>query len=235
MALKSSPLPKKLCIGVLMEEIQAADIMSIDIFTSLCKTPSDIAAYLSTLGPALNEHSATAAKYQDQMLDIEWFFIASTLDPAPFYMSFRWVPNVTYQDCPRDLDIVIQGGNWPNCRPAEADRFMKEAFPKTRYWLTTCIGSLWLASSGALNGRKATTNRVFLPLAKSLHPDVKWVDRRWVVQGKPYEGGDDTNGEVWTAAGAVAGLDMVAAFCLEKFNPEFVRDVAFESLDYGRT
>lgn len=222
-------LPKKLRIGVMMEEIQAADIMGADVFASLGRLPDDMAAYVSTtLDPAMAEK---AAKYQDDAVEIEWFYIATTLDPVRFYGSFKWVPNTTYANCPRDLDIVIQGGNLPTCRPAEADRFMKEAFPKTRFWLTTCTGAIWLASSGVLDGKQATTNRAWAAAAKLLHPKVEWVEQRWVVQEKPYEGGGG-NSEVWTAAGAVAGFDMIAAFCLEKFNPDFVRDVALASLDY---
>lgn len=61
--------------------------------------------------------------------------------------------------------------------------------------MTTCIGSLWLASSGVSDGKSATTNRGALPLAKKLYPKVEWMDQRWVVDGK-----------YWTAGGAGAGM-----------------------------
>ncbi|TPX15353.1 uncharacterized protein E0L32_004630 [Thyridium curvatum] len=228
----SSPaLPKKLRIAVLMEAVQATDIMGIDILNGLRNPPPEMADGLAALGPAMAEVGATLAKYQDDMIDIEWFYVASSLEPAHFFLSFKWLPNCTYETCPRDLDIVILGGNMPTWRPAEADRFIKEAFPKTRFWLTTCTGSVWLASAGVLDGKQATTNRAFRPVAKLLHPNVEWVDQRWVVQEKLWEGEGGT-GEVWLAAGAIAGFDMIAQFCLQKFNPDHLRDLSFMGLDY---
>lgn len=71
---------------------------------------------------------------------------------------------------------------------------MREAVPRTKTVLTTCIGGLWLASTGLLDGKKATTNRGALEQAKKLYPNVEWLDQRWVVDGK-----------FWTAGGAYAG------------------------------
>jgi hypothetical protein len=43
-------------------------------------------------------------------------------------------------------------------------------------------------------------NRMFLQLAGKLHPNVEWVDKRWVVD--EIDGG---KGEIWTSGGAACG------------------------------
>ncbi|KAM0325960.1 hypothetical protein ACHAQA_007265 [Verticillium albo-atrum] len=222
------PVPRKsVRVGVMMENIQLADIIGIDILFNLSAPTPEMEKEMVASGIP----PEFITKYADHMIDTEFFYMATTLDPAPTTPTLRWLPNVTYDDCPRDLDIVITGGPFPSHRPAAADRFMKEAFPKTRVWLTTCTGSMWLASSGALNGKKATTNRIFLPGAKKLYPEVEWVEQRWVVQDKVYEG--EGKGEVWTAGGAGAGVDMVADYCLKNFDPEFVTNVSLTSIDFA--
>jgi transcriptional regulator GlxA family with amidase domain len=59
---------------------------------------------------------------------------------------------------------------------------------------------LWLAKSGVLNGKKATTNRVMLDIAKKMFPKVEWLDQRWVVEEGKFEGA-----QLWTAGGAGCG------------------------------
>lgn len=83
-------------------------------------------------------------------------------------------------------------------RPPAADKFLKEMWSKTKIVLTTCVGSLWLASSGVLNGKTCTTNRFALGLARQLYPDVEWLDQRWVIDGN-----------LWTSGGAGAGKSML--------------------------
>lgn len=183
----------KLRIGVMAERVQLSDIMGIDIFGNLSTH------VVSDMAPFVPESAA----FLPQALDITWYYMSSTTEPFEATPTVRIVPNITYDECPRDLDIVIIGGPLPNHRPAAADRFMKEAWDKTPVWLTTCTGAAWLASSGVLDGKKATTNRLFIPAAKQLYPGVEWVDQRWISDEKPFAG--EGKGEVWTAGGAGAG------------------------------
>jgi transcriptional regulator GlxA family with amidase domain len=186
--------PKALRVGVLLEEVQLSDIMGIDLLGNLSQ------AYLAKLQEFDPKWAAT---FERHAVPMEFFYIATTLKPATMTSDLRFVPNVTYDDCPRDLDIVLVGGPLYSHRPEQADRFMKEAWTKTRVWLTTCVGSMWLASSGVLGGLKCTTNREALEAAKRMHPEVEWLDQRWVVEKKPFDG--EGKGELWTAGGAGAG------------------------------
>ncbi|KAH7305847.1 class I glutamine amidotransferase-like protein [Stachybotrys elegans] len=222
--------PKKLRIGVMLEEVQLVDIAGIDIFGNL----SD--SYVSGVISVDQKY----AKFGPHAVSIEFFYIATTLEtsfmtpPQPGSDSlggFKFVPTVTYDDCPRDLDILLIGGPVPSHRPPQADKFMKEAWSKTPVWLTTCIGSIWLASTGLLEGKTCTTNKEFLDMAKQMYPGTNWLRQRWVVEEKEYEGTDGRKGELWTAGGAGAGIDMIAHYCLKRFGHEFVNTMSLEMLE----
>ncbi|KAG7115327.1 hypothetical protein HYQ45_016355 [Verticillium longisporum] len=210
---------KSLRIGVMMEAVQLADITGIDILGNLSRSHYEG-------GLAID---AEFAKFEQDAVDMTFYYIGSTLEQTGTSPSFMYLPNVTYDTCPRDLDIIIIGGPLPSHRSAPADRFMKEAWLTTRVWLTTCIGSMWLASTGLLDGKKATTNRSLLGAAKQAHPGVDWLDQKWVITDKPYAG-PNGKGELWTAGGAAVGTEMIAKYCLQNFNPEYVQYVALHSL-----
>lgn len=120
--------------------------------------------------------------------------------------NIRIAPTHTYDTAPRDLDVLLIGGPAPDWRPEGATRYMRETVGagRVKYVLTTCTGGLWLADSGTVDGREMTANREVLPLAKVQAPAVKWKDQRWVVDGN-----------LWTAGGSQAGLDMVGKFLTE--------------------
>ncbi|KAK2051045.1 hypothetical protein LY76DRAFT_621381 [Colletotrichum caudatum] len=187
-------------------EVQLADIVGIDIFGNI----SD--PYVSGVISVDPKY----AKFGPHAVSIEFFYMATTLETS--FMTppqagsdslggFKFVPTVTYDDCPRDLDIVLIGGPLPSHRPPQADKFMKEAWGKTPVWLTTCIGSVWLASTGLLEGKTCTTNKEFLDMANQI------------------------KGELWIAGGAGAGIDMIAYYCLKRFGHEFVNTISLEMLE----
>jgi transcriptional regulator GlxA family with amidase domain len=131
--------------------------------------------------------------------DIEFLYISSSLEPARTSPTVRIIPTHTYETAPRDLDILLIGGPLPSHRPAGSLEFFREAFDKTKVIFTVCTGSLWLASAGVLKGRKATTNRLFLPFARATHPDVEWLDQRWTVDE------DGPGAKLWIAGAAGHG------------------------------
>jgi len=100
-----------------------------------------------------------------------------------------------------------------------------------------------------LDRKRATTNRGFLAAARELHPQVEWLDQRWVT---------DTSGpcHLWTTGGAgageflrpakflwsgvgieadlIAGIDMLATYVMQNFDEGIVR-AAWEALDVDPT
>ncbi|KAK4161106.1 class I glutamine amidotransferase-like protein [Cladorrhinum sp. PSN259] len=234
---------KSLRIGVMLEQVQLSDIVAIDIFGNLSQ------AYLSqikSLDPSGDSQNSKFAVFDSLALDIQFFYISSTLEPTVTtpptfldaklgakggYGGFKYLPNTTYDTCPRDLDILLIGGPLPTHRPPQADKFMKEAWTKTRVWMTTCVGSMWAASAGLLEGKKVTTNKGFLDVAEKMYPGTEWKYQRWVVDEKEYEGGG--KGELWTGGGAGTGIDMVGQYCLDNFGWEFVNTMALDGLDFN--
>ena len=196
-------------IGVMMETIQFSDIAGLDILGNLSKD------YLN------DTMEFTPEEFHEHAMDMVIHYISTDLKPAHMTPSMRILPSITYDDCPRDLDVLLIGGPLPSHRPAAADKFLKEAVDKTGAILTTCIGSLWLASAGVLDGKRATTNRGALELARVLYPNVEWVDERWVKDGK-----------IWTSGGAGAGIDMVGEFARGKWNKGFV-NYQLSALDFN--
>jgi transcriptional regulator GlxA family with amidase domain len=66
---------------------------------------------------------------------------------------------------------------------------------------TVCTGSLLLARTGLLDGRRATTNKRVFQLVKTNAPKVNWIAQaRWVEDGKYF-----------TSSGVSAGMDMALA------------------------
>ena len=67
--------------------------------------------------------------------------------------------------------------------------------------MTVCTGSILLATTGVLDGYKATTNKIDFTATVPLGPKVDWVKKaRWVEDGK-----------FFTSSGVSAGMDMTLA------------------------
>ena len=195
-------------IGVMMENVQLSDITGIDCFGNL--TPE----YVKILSDEFGIDVLSSAQ------EMVFHYISSTMSPAFMTPSISINPTATYDNAPRDLDVLLIGGPPLDHRPAAATRYMTEAVPRTKTVMTTCVGSLWLASTGLLDGKKCTTNRELLEVAKKLYPKVEWFDKRWVVDGK-----------FWTSGGAGAGIDMISTYTMENFDKKLV-DISLRLMDF---
>ena len=184
---------KPLQIAILAEEVQMTDVAGMDVLGN-CSTEYVRACQSMPNTPDLAD---------SRELNIHW--VSSSLKPARMTADLLFNPTITYDDCPRDMDIVLIGGPMPTHRPEASLKFMREMFPKTKVVMTTCIGSWWLADAGVLDGLKCTTNREMLEAVKKARPQVEWLDQRWVVEQKP--GG----GELWTSGGAQAGMTLICS------------------------
>jgi len=198
-------------IGVMLESVQLSDVTCVDLLAWMSRECIEAA---SDFAPPDVRPLAT---------DMTFHYISSDLEPTTLTPSIKVIPTCTYDTAPRDLDILLIGGPLLNHRPPAADKFMKEAAKETKVIMTTCVGSVWLASSGVLNGKKATTTRGVLDMVKQMHPEVDWQDERWTIDGK-----------FWTSGGAGAGFDMMATYIKEHFAKPIV-DLALASLDVDPT
>jgi transcriptional regulator GlxA family with amidase domain len=156
----------------------------------------------------------------------------SAQDERGSYFNQSIVPTHTFEEAPKDLEVLIIPGGLgnrsdENMKPVVeflislglSSSSQKDQRGDIKWILTVCTGSEILARTGALDGRRATTNkRAFNQVhnhcncryinayeclqVKEKHPQVKWVTKaRWVV--------DD---EFWTSSGISAGIDLTFAW-----------------------
>lgn len=193
---------RKIDIGFLLIPYQALDAIGpMDIIQNIS------AEMITLMG------SAEKAKTLDAPT-VAFHHIAPNMEPVLTTGNLRVSPTTTYKDCP-DLDYLLIGGPNPefvNTMPQETKDFMIEQSKKAKAILTTCTGGLVLAATGLLDGLPATTNHVCQHgLGEAYGPKVKWDWKsHWVIAQGPHKA------KFWTAAGAGAGMDMMAQFIREE-------------------
>jgi transcriptional regulator GlxA family with amidase domain len=154
-------------------------------------------------------------------IDIEFHHINETMDPVSLTAGYKIVPSTTCDNCP-PLDFLLIGGPDPFTfklceRFAE---FLRAHVAAGKGLFTNCTGALVISPSGVLDGKTATTNHMALPIAREMSPKVNWVEKQWVEDGN-----------IWTAGGACAGMDMMAHWVIENYGME-VAKWAFGPLDF---
>ncbi|OAL49438.1 class I glutamine amidotransferase-like protein [Pyrenochaeta sp. DS3sAY3a] len=194
-------------VGVLYEDTQMTDLAGLDLLGNLTPKTIDLVA---TMLPSFLPLKARA-------IPMTFLYISSSLDLATTTPEMRVQPTHTYATAPRDLDILLLGGPDPMAVHPDSLTFLKEASRQTKVILTTCTGGMWLARAGVLDGKRATTNRVMLDLARQVAPGVEWVDQRWVVDEGHFEGA-----QLWTAGGAGCGIDMFIEYTHQTFDKQLV-------------
>jgi transcriptional regulator GlxA family with amidase domain len=113
------------------------------------------------------------------------------------------LPTHTFAHPPEELDVlIVPGGFGVRGALTEEVAFIRAVYPRLRYIVSVCTGSVLLARAGVLDGKRATTNKASWTRATAEGPKVDWVPvARWVVDGN-----------IWTASGVSAGIDCMAAF-----------------------
>ncbi len=123
-----------------------------------------------------------------------------------------------FDACP-PLDLLILPGGIGTLaqlgNPALLE-FLRERSRRAELTLSVCSGSAILAKAGLLDGRRATSNKVFFSLATSQSDRVEWIEKaRWVEDG-PFV----------TSSGVSAGIDMSLAVIAKLYGRERAQLVA---------
>ena len=93
---------------------------------------------------------------------------------------------------------------------------LKELADSACFCLSICTGAALLGKCGALDGRKATSNKKAMAWVKSVNENVDWIEKaRWIVDGKYY-----------TSSGVSAGMDMVLGFISNCFGKNKAVEIA---------
>jgi transcriptional regulator GlxA family with amidase domain len=113
------------------------------------------------------------------------------------------VIEATFEDCGQ-LDVLLVPGGIGTRKEIDNPRllgFIREQYPQLEILASICTGAGLLARTGLLDGRKATSNKMVFDWAVQQGPDVDWVpEARWVEAGN-----------IFTASGVAAGIDMALA------------------------
>ncbi|WP_299820395.1 DJ-1/PfpI family protein [uncultured Roseibium sp.] len=118
-----------------------------------------------------------------------------------------------------DYDLLlVPGGPGTPVEPVNEaiNDWIRAVSGKAGIVMSVCTGSALLASTGVLDGRKATTNKMRFNWAIQFGPKVDWVGKaRWVEDGK-----------FFTSSGVSAGMDMSLAVISHILDQETARHVA---------
>ncbi|KAH7103636.1 transcriptional regulator [Auriculariales sp. MPI-PUGE-AT-0066] len=144
----------------------------------------------------------------------DFSYIGPTSEPVQPTSGPAVIPTATYDEIlssGKQFDVIlVPGGRGvrPEVIPESLLRFIKVQTPLVKYLLSVCTGSWALAQAGVLEDRRATTNKsVFLEVEGRTSTAIDWVRKaRWVEDGN-----------LWTASGVTAGIDMAVAW-LEHIN-----------------
>jgi transcriptional regulator GlxA family with amidase domain len=149
--------------------------------------------------------------------EVDVFLVADTLDPVVCAKGMRVLADRTWDDAGTIDVLVYPGGKGTRAQLGNEEiRARLRALSKAGTLMTSvCTGSLVYADAGLLDGKPAATYHTafpeLLPLGNEIEPkpDDRFVDA----------------GQVITAAGVSAGIDMALHLVGRLNSPERAREV----------
>jgi transcriptional regulator GlxA family with amidase domain len=149
--------------------------------------------------------------------DVEVFTIAPGADPVTCAKGLRVIPDYTLDSAPAFDVLVYPGGEGNRAHIGdEAIRsWLRKAADRGTLMTSVCTGSLVFADAGLLEGKPATTHWAYVDVLTGLGKDIDVrSDDRFVDAG-----------QVITAAGVSAGIDMALHLVARLHSPERAREV----------
>ena len=149
--------------------------------------------------------------------------VAQTSDPVPSVHGQSILVDKTISDG-SDYDLFLIPGGDSALRVPDSTvmvDWIRSTAQNAEMVMTVCTGSVLLAMTGMLDGRKATTNKQDFRGTVPLGPNVEWVTQaRWVEDGK-----------FFTSSGVSAGMDMTLAAIANLYGLETAKRTA-EGIEY---
>ena len=125
----------------------------------------------------------------------------------------------------RVFDTLFVSGDNECSLPAPAlIDYVRESMARSRRIASICTGAFVLAEAGILDGRKATTHWYHARQFERRYPRVRLEEDRIFV----------TDGQVWTSAGMIAGVDLALAVIENDLGRETALAVARKLVIYQR-
>lgn len=132
-----------------------------------------------------------------------------------FNKGMRFVADHSFADCPRLDYLLIPGGQGTRreVNNEETLEFVRRQAASCREMLSVCTGSFILEAAGLLRGKAATTHWGSLDRLREFS-EVRVTEDRFT-----------RDGNVWTAAGVSAGIDLALAFIADHAGEEVAGQV----------
>ncbi|MEW6639492.1 MAG: DJ-1/PfpI family protein [Pseudomonadota bacterium] len=125
--------------------------------------------------------------------------VGKTRDIVKSDTGLQFQPSATFDECPRDLDIICVPGGAAGTLAAMQDdttlRFLKDRGSRAKFVTSVCTGSLLLGAAGLLTGYKATSHWATVPLLP-------------IFGATPTDGRTVRDRNRITAGGVTAGIDF---------------------------
>lgn len=148
--------------------------------------------------------------------EVEVFTFARTSGPVTCAKGLRVLVDHELDSMPKIDVLVYPGGQGTRAHLEDLDikAWVRQTAAGGALMTSVCTGSLVYAAAGLLNGRPATTHWASTDLLRSLGKNIDVRDERFV---------DD--GDVVTAAGVSAGIDMALHLIARLHSPDRAREV----------
>ncbi len=148
----------------------------------------------------------------------EIHIVAETMDPVAATPGPKTQPDEAF-GAREAFDILLIPGGMGS-RPGMENKtllgWIAEQSRRAETVATVCTGSAMLAGTGALDGKRATSNKMAWKWVTSQGPKVNWIRKaRWVEDGK-----------FFTSSGVSAGTDMSLALIEKLIGAEAMETIA---------
>lgn len=150
--------------------------------------------------------------------DLRIVTVAEKTGPVRSTQGPATLSEYDFASCPPCDLLLLPGGigTMPELENPALLQFLRERGADAETTMSVCSGSALLAKAGLLDGRKATSNKLFFNLASSQSDRVDWVaEARWVEDGP-----------VVTSSGVSAGTDMALGVIAKLYGRERAEEVA---------
>lgn len=150
--------------------------------------------------------------------DVKIFTIAEVAGPVASSQGPKTLADTDFNDAPPlDLLLIPGGiGTFPALQNSALLSFLQDRSAQAKFTMSVCTGSALLAAAGLLDGRRATSNKMFFSMVAEQSDKVTWEENaRWVVDGP-----------MVTSSGVSAGTDMALAVIADLFGTERAEQIA---------
>ena len=147
----------------------------------------------------------------------EVMLVAESDKPVRCAKGMRVLPDVTFENCLK-LDVVLIPGGQGTRREVENKPMLDwiARVAKDCQWVTSvCTGAMLLTAAGPAKGKRVTTHWAFVETLRGRKEASEVLDNMRYVR----------DGNVVTAAGVSAGIDMALWLTGQLHSPEFARAV----------